>query len=65
MLSEAQLLTRRELVLLAEMIEAAAQAMALVSGIDAVALNADRPRRDVLLWNFTVLGGAAAQLDEA
>jgi uncharacterized protein with HEPN domain len=56
---------RRELVLLAEMIEAAEQAQALVAGIDIEALDADRPRRDALLWNFTVLGEAAAQLADA
>ena len=54
---------RRELVLLAEMIEAADQAQALVVDTDVVALDADRQRRDALLWNFTVLGEAAAQLD--
>ena len=56
---------RRELVLLAEMIEAAGQAQAPVDGIDVEALQADRQRRDALLWNFTVLGEAAAQLDDA
>lgn len=56
---------RRELVLIAEMIEAADQAIALVAGVDAPRLAADRQRRDALLWNFTVLGEAAAQLDTA
>lgn len=56
---------RRELVLLAEMIEAADQAQSLLSGTDVETLAADRQRRDALLWNFTVLGEAAAQLDEA
>ncbi len=54
---------RRELVLIGEMIEAAEQAQALVSGVDLEALSVDRQRRDALLWNFTVLGEAAAQLD--
>jgi len=54
---------RRELLLIGEMIEAAEQAQALVSGVDLDALTADRQRRDALLWNFTVLGEAAAQLD--
>jgi uncharacterized protein with HEPN domain len=56
---------RRELVLLAEMIDAARQAQALVNGIDVEALDGDRQRRDALLWNFTVLGEAAAQVDDA
>jgi uncharacterized protein with HEPN domain len=56
---------QRELLLLGEMIEAAEQAQALASGMDLEALNSDRQRRDALLWNFTVLGEAAAQLDEA
>jgi uncharacterized protein with HEPN domain len=54
---------RRELLLIEEMIEAAEQAQALVSGVDPETLTADRQRRDALLWNFTVLGEAAAQLD--
>lgn len=54
---------RRELLLIGEMIEAAEQAQALVSGADLDALTSDRQRRDALLWNFTVLGEAAAQLD--
>jgi uncharacterized protein with HEPN domain len=54
---------QRDLLLLAEMIEAATQAMVLVTGTGAEALAADRPRRDALLWNFTVLGEAAAQVD--
>ncbi len=53
---------RRELVLLTEMIDAAEQATALVAGVDLTAVEADRQRRDALLWNFTVLGEAAAQL---
>jgi uncharacterized protein with HEPN domain len=54
---------RRELLLIGEMIETAEQAQALVSGVDLETLAADRQRRDALLWNFTVLGEAAAQLD--
>jgi uncharacterized protein with HEPN domain len=54
---------RRELLLIGEMIEAAEQAQALVSGVDLDTLTSDRQRRDALLWNFTVLGEAAAQLD--
>lgn len=54
---------RRELLLVGEMIEAAEQAHALVDAVDLVSLETDRQRRDALLWNFTVLGEAAAQLD--
>lgn len=56
---------RRDLLLIDEMIEAAEQARALVDGIDLSALADDRQRRDALLWNFTVLGEAAAQLEPA
>lgn len=55
---------RRELLLIGEMIEAAEQAQSLVAGADVAALKADRQRRDALLWNFTVLGEAAAQLED-
>ncbi len=55
---------RRELLLVGEMIEAAERAQSLVAGVDLDTLGADRQRRDALLWNFTVLGEAAAQLDE-
>jgi uncharacterized protein with HEPN domain len=54
---------RRDLLLLREMIEAAEQAQQLVAGVDVEALAEDRQRRDALLWNFTVLGEAANQLD--
>ncbi len=53
---------RRDLLLLEEMIEAAVQAMNLVEGVAVQDLAADRIRRDALLWNFAVLGEAAAQL---
>lgn len=55
---------RRELLLVAEMVEAAEQAMALVAHTDVESLTEDRQRREALLWNFTVLGEAAAQLDD-
>jgi uncharacterized protein with HEPN domain len=54
---------RREVLLISEMIDAAEQARELVAGVDLDQLDADRQRRDALLWNFTVLGEAAAQLD--
>ncbi|MBK8446524.1 MAG: DUF86 domain-containing protein [Micropruina sp.] len=53
---------QREVVLLGEMIDAAEQAQQLVAGLHVEAIEADRQRRDALLWNFTVLGEAAAQL---
>lgn len=56
---------RRDLLLLGEMIEAATQAVSLTKDTDLETLEGDRQRREALLWNFTVLGEAAAQLDEA
>jgi len=53
---------RRDLLLLEQMIEAADQAVALVEGVGIQDLAADRIRRDALLWNFTILGEASAQL---
>jgi uncharacterized protein with HEPN domain len=53
---------RRDLLLLAEMIGAAEQARRLAGGLTLEELQADRLRSDALLWNFTVLGEAAAQL---
>jgi uncharacterized protein with HEPN domain len=47
------------------MIEAAEQIGVLTGNLPAVAdLEADRLRRDALLWNFTVLGEAATQLSD-
>ncbi|WP_307874119.1 MULTISPECIES: HepT-like ribonuclease domain-containing protein [unclassified Frankia] len=53
---------RRDVLLLGEMIEAADQAQKLTDGITTSGLEADRQRRDALLWNFTVLGEAASRL---
>ena len=55
---------RRELLLLEEMIDAAEQAHLLAMDQTPESLAADRQRRDALLWNFTVLGEAAAQLPD-
>ncbi|MFP5345955.1 MAG: DUF86 domain-containing protein [Actinomycetes bacterium] len=55
---------RRELVLLEEMIDAAEQAHLLAADQAPESLASDRQRRDALLWNFTVLGEAAAQLPD-
>ncbi|WP_029088514.1 HepT-like ribonuclease domain-containing protein [Brevibacterium album] len=53
---------QRELLLLAEMIDAAEQAQQLVRGRTVSGIEQDRQARDALLWNFTVLGEAASQL---
>ena len=53
---------QRDVLLLEQMIEAAEQAVAAVEGVSVQDLAADRIRRDALLWNFTVLGEASAQL---
>ncbi len=53
---------QRDVLLLEKMIEAIDRAVALVEGVSVQDLAADRIRRDALLWNFTVLGEASAQL---
>jgi uncharacterized protein with HEPN domain len=55
---------RRDTLLLAEMIDAAEQAVQLAAGTSVDELEVDRQRRDALLWNFTVLGEAAGQLSD-
>jgi uncharacterized protein with HEPN domain len=55
---------RRDLLLVAEMIVAAEQAIALAGEVELVELEADRRRRDALLWNSTVLGEAAGAVSE-
>ncbi len=55
---------RRDVLLLTEMIDAADQARRLADGITVADLEQDRQRREALLWNFTVLGEAAARLSE-
>jgi uncharacterized protein with HEPN domain len=55
---------RRELLLIQEMIDAAARATALIEGLEATDLEGDRLRSEALLWNFTVLGEAASKLDD-
>ena len=56
---------QRELLLLGEMIEAAERAVQLTDGVTVDELQADRLRKESLLWNFTVLGEAAAQVSES
>jgi uncharacterized protein with HEPN domain len=53
---------QRDVLLLTEMIDAAEQAQQLTAGVSVGELEADRQRRDALLWNFTVLGEASGQL---
>jgi len=53
---------QRDILLLTEMVDAAEQAGQLTADITVSQLETDRQRRDALLWNFTVLGEAAAQL---
>lgn len=53
---------RRDVLLLAEMIDAAEQAIGIAAGAAVAELTGDRLRRDALLWNFTVLGEAAGQV---
>lgn len=53
---------QRDLLLLGEMIDAAERAHELASDVTADELQADRLRSESLLWNFTVLGEASAQL---
>ena len=55
---------QRDILPLTEMIDAAEQAQRLVDGITVSQLEADRQRRDAMLWNFTVLGEAAGQLSD-
>lgn len=53
---------RRDLLLLAEMIDAAERARALVGELTVEQLQDDRLRREALLWNFTVLGEASTSV---
>lgn len=56
---------QRDLLLLGEMIAAAERASQLAGDVTLEQLQADRLRTESLLWNFTVLGEAAAQLSDA
>jgi uncharacterized protein with HEPN domain len=51
---------QRDILLLTEMVDAAEQAQQLTTDMTAGQLEADRQRRDALLWNFTVLGEGIA-----
>lgn len=54
----------RDDLLLAEMIEAGERAIALAHRLDPADPTAQRDRLDALLWNYTVLGEAAAQVSD-
>lgn len=55
---------QRDILLIAEMLDAATQAQSLAADVDLADLTDDRQRRDALLWNFTVLGEAAARVSD-
>jgi len=55
---------QRDRLLLAEIVDAAARLVELTAGQTATDIQGDRDRRDALLWNFTALGEAVAQLSE-
>ena len=55
---------QRDVLLLGEIIEAAERLQALTDGLTAEDIAEDELRRDAVLWNFTVLGEATAQLSE-
>jgi uncharacterized protein with HEPN domain len=55
---------QRDPLLLAEMIDAAERIVDLTGGRTAADFEADRDRREALLWNYTVLGEAATQLSD-
>lgn len=57
--------TRPEVLYLREMLDAATAIRDIIGGLDLDALWADSVRRDAVLWNYTVLGEAAAQLPAA
>jgi len=55
---------RRELLLIAELLDAAERIVELTDGATVTSLDQDRDRREALLWSFTVLGEASSQIDE-
>ncbi|MSV80585.1 MAG: DUF86 domain-containing protein [Actinobacteria bacterium] len=55
---------RREVLLISEIIDAAERIIDLSLGASVEDLDADRTRREALLWSFTVLGEACGQLDD-
>jgi uncharacterized protein with HEPN domain len=55
---------QRDRLLIAEMIDAAQRVIELVGAATADDVDADRTRREALLWNFTVLGEAASKVSD-
>jgi uncharacterized protein with HEPN domain len=55
---------QRDILLLTEMIDAGRAGSLLASDITVSQLEANRQRRDALLWNFTVLGEAAGWVSD-
>jgi uncharacterized protein with HEPN domain len=55
---------RHDRLLLAEIIDATERLVDLTSARSVQDLDADRDRREALLWNYTVLGEAVSQLSE-
>jgi uncharacterized protein with HEPN domain len=53
---------QRDRLLIEEMIDAATRAITLVGDRSIEQIEADRDRREALLWNFMVLGEAATQV---
>lgn len=56
---------RRDELLIAEKFTAAKDAIDILGARGSADLEADKIRRDAILWNMTVLGEAAAQVSEA
>lgn len=55
---------QRDRLLLAEIIDSIERIVELTTGRTSADLEVDRDRRDAVLWNFTVLGEAVAQLSD-
>lgn len=55
---------QRDRLLLAEVVDAVERLIELTSARTSADFDDDRDRRDALLWNFTVLGEAVAQLTD-
>jgi uncharacterized protein with HEPN domain len=55
---------QRDRLLLAEVIDAVERLVELTAARTPADFEADRDRRDALLWNFTVLGEAVSQLSQ-
>lgn len=55
---------QRDRLLLAEIVDAIERVIEVAAGRSATDLDADRDRREALLWNYTVLGEAIGQLSD-